>query len=407
MTRVHKLCKVWIGVVWLIGLAMLSGADWLQFRGTDNTNLATGACPPTDLGASVAWKAGLPGRAVSGPIVVGKRVFVTASSGNRDDRLHVLCLDTDSGKSVWERQFWATGRTLTHPTSAVAANTPCSDGERVFALFSSNDLVCLDLEGNLLWLRGLTYDFPTAANDVGMASSPVVVGKTVIVQVESQGDSFVAGVNTNTGETRWKIQRPHAANWSSPTVLRGARREQDRVLVQCGENVNVLDPMTGQSTWSYDAACKTIPSASTDGERVYVPSEDGLMAFKRDLSSAASPLLWTEGRLSPSAPSPVARDGRVYVMKRSVLACADAETGKTLWETRVKGNSFWATPVLCGDYAYLVSADGVGQVVNIAGEKGQLVSQYDFGEPVLGSPAIVDGALYVRSEKRLWKIAKP
>ena len=87
----------------------------------------------------------------------------------------------------WERQFWATGRTMCHPTSSVAANTPSSDGKRIYAFFSSNDLACLDLAGNLLWYRGLTHDFPTAVNDVGMSASPIVLGDTVVVQVENKG----------------------------------------------------------------------------------------------------------------------------------------------------------------------------------------------------------------------------
>ena len=109
---------------------------------------------------NVAWKTAIPGRGVSSPILVAGKVIVTAASGFKQDRLHVLCIDAKTGPIDWERQFWATGRTLCHPTSSVAANTPSSDGKRIFAFFSSNDLACLDLDGNLLWYRGLTHDFP-------------------------------------------------------------------------------------------------------------------------------------------------------------------------------------------------------------------------------------------------------
>ena len=149
---------------------------------------------------------------------VSGRVIATSASGASQDRLHVHAFDAASGKSLWERQFWATGRTLCHPTSSVAACSPMSDGQRIFAFFSSNDLVCLDLNGNLLWYRGLTLDYPTAANDVGMSSSPLVVDGTVIVQVENKGDSFAAGLDAETGQTRWKIPRKPEMNWTSPTV---------------------------------------------------------------------------------------------------------------------------------------------------------------------------------------------
>ena len=89
----------------------------------------------------------------------------------------------------------ATGRTMSHNKTCVAANTPCSDGDRVFALFSSNDLFAFDLDGNLLWLRGLTFDYPNASNSLGMAQSPVVIDGTLVVQSENDSESFAAGLD--------------------------------------------------------------------------------------------------------------------------------------------------------------------------------------------------------------------
>ncbi|HTU26922.1 MAG TPA: PQQ-binding-like beta-propeller repeat protein, partial [Pirellulales bacterium] len=208
----------------LCGANLAGGQDWLQFRGpnTDRTTSGRGGSPPAlkkssasarpeptdfDRGLKIAWQVDLPGRGPSSPIVVDGRVIVTASSGVRQDELHVLAFDAQDGHPLWERQFWATGRTLTHPQTANAAPTPASDGQRIFAFFSSNDLVALDLDGNLLWVRGLTQDFPRLGNDVGMASSLLVVGKRVIVQSESQGDALVAGIDTADGTTRWQLAR--------------------------------------------------------------------------------------------------------------------------------------------------------------------------------------------------------
>ena len=173
MTSINKL---------LLALAILvsfTGADWLQFRGSQSTGVAPDADLPLNWSENVAWKSPLPGRGPSSPIVVGGRVFVTCSSGAKQDKLHLLAFDAEGGHQEWERQLWATGRTFTHPSSAVAANTPASDGERIFAFYSSNDLACYDLDGNLLWFRGLGHDYPKAGNDIGMSSSPVVVGETV------------------------------------------------------------------------------------------------------------------------------------------------------------------------------------------------------------------------------------
>ena len=121
-----------------------------------------------------------------------------------------------------------------------------------------------DLDGNLLWYRGLGYDYPKAGNDVGMASSPVVVGDTVVVQSESQGDPFAAVIDTATGETRWRVARPTKMNWVSPTAIRG-KDGKHIVLLQSGNGITALDAKTGDQLWTYDASCGPIPSLTTVG----------------------------------------------------------------------------------------------------------------------------------------------
>lgn len=386
---------------------VVAAGDWLQFRGTDNRSVAASEPVPAewDDEKNVAWKVGLPGEGVSSPIVVDNRVVVTASSGPNQDRLHVLCFDVENGQLLWHRQFWATGRTLHHPTSSVAANSPASDGQRIFAFFSTNDLIALDLDGNLLWLRGLTSDYPKAGNDVGMASSPVVVDSTVVVQVENQGDSFVAGIDADTGENRWKIPRNESANWASPTVLSSVDGGQDLVLLQSGTDLAAVEPRTGRTVWKYEDACGTIPSATVDGHEVYVPAE-GLTALSLPAGGGDPTRLWQSNKLSVGSASPVVHDGKVYIVKRAgVLSCGETASGEVLWQLRLKG-TFWATPVLADGHLFLINQEGLAQIVNVAGEEGELVSQYDFGEPVLGSPAVADGAIYFRGESNLWKIAE-
>jgi outer membrane protein assembly factor BamB len=380
--------------------------DWRQFRGTRQSSVVAEASIPTTwditTGENVAWTAELPGRGPASPIVVQNRVVVTASSGAAQDRLHVIAIDADTGKQAWHRQFWATGRCFTHPQSANAAPTPASDGERIFAFYSSNDLVCLDLEGNLLWYRGLAFDYPKAGNDAGMSSSPVVIGDTVIVQVENQGDSFAAGLDTATGETRWRIKRVPEAIWSSPVELRG-ENGKSLVLLQSGRQLTAVDPHSGEEVWKYEAACQGIPSSTVDGNRIFLPAE-GITALDASPESAAVKFVWAANRLGPGAASPVVYDGRIYTVNRApVLVCASADSGEVMWQQRLSG-AFWATPVIAGKHIYCLNFDGACQVVSLAGEKGEVVATMEFGEILQASPAVANDALYVRSDKRLWKI---
>jgi outer membrane protein assembly factor BamB len=390
----------------VLRLGLLYGADWRQFRGTDGNSVSDEKNLPATFNAAtgehVAWKAPLPGRGPSSPIVVAGRVFVTASSGVRQDRLHVLCFDAQSGKQLWQRQLWATGSTVNNPFGAVAANTPSSDGKRVFALFSSNDLACFDLDGNLQWLRGLGHEHPAARNDVGMASSPVVTGTTVVVQLENQGDSFAAGIDAATGKTRWKIDRERGAIWSSPVLMRSKDGEKDRVLLHGRSKLTVHDPQSGKTVWEYAAACSSISSSTTDGNCVYLPA-NGLHALTLDAAGGNVKRLWHDERLRSDNCSPVVHGSRVYVIKSpGILVCADAADGRMLWQLRLKG-PFWATPVLAAGRLYCVNHDGLVQVVEL-GKEGKLVGSSQIDAAILASPAMADGAIYFRSDAHLWKI---
>lgn len=382
----------------------LAGADWAQFRGTQTNGVAAEQQLPKKWTDETAWKVDLPGRGASSPIVVDGRVIVTCASGANRDRLHTLAFDAKSGKQLWHRQTWATGRTFCHPSSSVAANTPASDGKQVYAFYSSNDLVCYDLDGNLKWLRGLGLDYPKAGNDVGMSASPVVVGDTVVVQIESQGDSFAAGIDTATGETRWRIDRDRQANWSSPIALEDSKGEPYAVLLQSPSGLTAHDRLTGKLLWKHEAECAGIPSPVVVGDIVYAPA-DGLTAIRISPESSATEILWSDNRLGPSSASTTVHDGRIYSVNRTgVLVCGDAENGEVLWRLRLKGR-FWATPIASGEFLYMVNSDGVAYVIAL-GEKGEIVGECELGETIQGTPAVADGAIFVRSDAHLWRFGK-
>ena len=179
--------------------------DWSHFRGDGGVSVGNASLPKTfGEKENIAWKIDLPAKGASSPIVVGNKVIVTCSGGDKQDQLYTVCVDATTGKKLWTQKFWATGRCFVHPLSANAAPTPASNGEHVLVFFSSNDLACLDLDGNLLWYRGLAVDHPKAGNDVGMASSPAVKDGVVVVQIECQGDSFAAGLDFAVDHRQWQ-----------------------------------------------------------------------------------------------------------------------------------------------------------------------------------------------------------
>jgi outer membrane protein assembly factor BamB len=376
------------------------GADWRQFRGNDCDGLSADGGPKTL--EKTAWSTPLAGKGISGPIVVGDRVITTTSSGHDQDRLHVVSCSTADGSIAWDRQFWATGRTQCHPKMAVATPTPASDGNRIIAFYSSNDVACLDHDGNLLWFRGLTYEHPKASNSLGMSSSPVIAGDTAIVQVESDDESFAMGLDIQTGQTRWKLDRPNRATWTSPVVLHGKGAREELVLLQSGKGLAAVKPKTGEAVWNYDEGASTTSSSAFDGQTIYVPSH-GLTALAVSEGTSV-PVRWRKTDVSPGMPSPLSFEQRVYsITGGPILVAADAKTGKLAWRIRLKG-TFYASPIEADGRLYVINDDGLGQIITLDAKRGTISSERDFKEGVMGTPALSGGALYIRSNQHLWKL---
>jgi outer membrane protein assembly factor BamB len=387
-------------------LATCFAADWPQFRGPSGSGVADASetSVPAQLSeASIAWKLPLPGRGLSSPIVIGDHVFVTCSSGPDQQQLHVFCVAVASGKVEWERRFRSSGRTMTHDKTNVAAPTPCSDGQLVFATFSSNDVFCLDLQGNLKWLRGLTYDYPNASNSLGLASSPVVADHTLVVQSENDSESFAAGLSVEDGTNRWFKTRPKSANWTSAVILRSGGTST--VALQSSKGILGIAPATGSELWNYEEGASTIPSSAVAGDILYAPSS-GITAIQP--AGNAVQKRWRNEQVRPKTASPVASAGRIYFPEGGVLTALNAENGERLWKTRVQGD-YSASPVIANGHLYLVNEAGTVQVIPLdpaIAEPG-IVSTLALGETVLCTPAISGGAIYVRSDGHLWKLANP
>ncbi len=383
----------------------LGGADWMRFRGPGATGLALDAKVPTKLDAKkhIAWKADLPGRGLSSPIIVGDRVIVTASGGRDQTRLYVICFNAKDGSKRWERQFWATGRTMSHRKTCVAAPSPTSDGKFIYAFYSTNDVICLDLDGNLQWLRGLTHDYPNASNSLGMSSSLMVVGDTLITQVENDSESFAVGLDTKTGVNRWKMSRPAAANWTSPILLK--RKGGDLALLQSSAGMTAVEPKTGKVHWQFRDGASTIPSGVVGHGLIMIPS-NGLTALRHIEGSEAPEIVWKQSRLGPSTASPIAVGDHVFVTNKvGVISAANVKDGEVAWRLRIQG-PFSASPVAANGHLYFVNEKGLLQSVKIGAGEGELAGSIDLGQTVLGTPAIAGDALYVRSDRTLWKIAE-
>lgn len=389
----------------LTGSLNVNAADaenWLGFRG-DGTSTSSKAPAEVKVGegGNVAWKVAMPGKSVAGPIVIGDRVISTSSGGQEGEQLYITAVSLKTGKKLWEQSFRATGRPFCHPTSANAAPSPVSDGERIFAFYSSNDLVCLSLEGDLLWYRGLGFDYPKAGNDIGMASSPIIADGAIIAQVEAQGDSFAIGIDVANGTNLWRMGRPRQSNWSSPVAI-NRPDESVEVVMQSGTNIVAVDPRRGNIKWIIEEGADKIASGTPAGDYLLLPGSE-MMALNIGESATTPEVVWRNSRLSPRNASAVLNNDRFYSLKGSVLVAATVADGEQIWQKRLSGlGGTWATPVSANGRVYIFDQAGAGLVVEDQGDDAETIAEVDLGEGVLASPAIANGKLIVRTNQSLY-----
>lgn len=382
------------------------GADWPQFRGPNGLGFSDETGLPTtwDLktGKNVVWKAPLPGRGISCPVVVKNRVYLTSSSGYRLDRLHVLCFDVDTGKKLWERQFAATGSTHCHQKTSMAGPTPVADEERVYALFGTGDLACFDSDGNLIWYRSLVGDYPTVANALGLAASPVVWKNLLFVPMENVGDeSFAAALDVRTGQNRWKTDRTRDINWITPLVL--TRSDGADVLFQSGNALTAYDAETGSRRWEYQGSLSTVASPFPLAGNVLASGGEAVVVKPQPENGTAEAQLKTS-RLRSGYTTPLGYRGRLYAVSGNFLNHIDAADGKAGEAVRLPGKGpYWASPVAGDGKVYLVAEDGSVFVVK-AGVKPQLLATNAVGEECVATPAIAQGSLFLRTSGHLIRV---
>jgi outer membrane protein assembly factor BamB len=382
-------------------VSVLAG-DWPQFRGRGGTAISEEKGLPVKWSdtENIRWKAELPGRGVSSPVIAAGRVYVTAASAYRQQRLHVLCFDAVAGEKMWERQLAATGGTMCHPKTSMAAPTPATDGKSVYALFATGDLAAFTRDGDLLWYRALVRDYPEITNQVGMAASPVLAGDTLLLPLENAGDSFALGVDVKTGRNRWKVPRRRDINWVTPTVTRF--RGKTAALFQTAGEITAYDVSNGEVLWSYKGTnLGSVPSPALLDDLVIVP---GTPSVALRVSEGGNPeVVWKSRKLKAAYASPVVYKGRIYAMTDIGVACLDAATGEEIWRERL-GHGFSASPVIADGKLYVAKEEGDTSVVQL-GDKPKILANNTLKGPLLATPAIANGAIYLRTENHLYCIA--
>jgi outer membrane protein assembly factor BamB len=395
--------------------AVAAAEDWPGWRGprADGTVKDSGYPLSWSATENVRWKTELRGTGHSSPIVCKGKVFVAGCIEAEKKRV-LYCVDRASGKIEWERVAVVSPLEEKHIENSWASSTPAADGERVFITFLDRPrmrVFCYDFAGKIVWEKS-PGEFHSKH---GFCAPPTLYKDMVIVNGDQDAPegqaAFIVALDKRTGEERWRIDRPNKLrSYCPPVVIDAAGKKQ---LVLTGSKcVASYDPDTGRQIWLIDGPTEQFVSSMVLHNGVLLMTAgypvNWVMAIDPSGSGnvTRTHVLWAKENEGGYVPSPVAHNGKLYLVDDKGLAsCWDVKTGKRDWKERLSAKGHHASAVSADDRIYHIADDGTTFVLKAAPEFDILAANR-LGERVFASPAFSDGEIFIRGARHLWCIGK-
>lgn len=405
----------------LASSAIGKAADWPQFRGPDGQGRSVSGNVPLTWSETenITWKTALPGLGWSSPSIQGDQIWLTTAV-DEGKSLRALCVDRRSGQIEHDVEvFQLADPGPVHANNSHASPTPVVEGDAVFVHFGAHGTACLATDGQILWkTQALKY-----AHGHGPGGSPVVWKDLVFINCDGTDVQYVVALDKKTGEVRWKHERAHISQerrsgklevpmaYCTPLLL---DIDGETQLVSLGSDAVVGHrPETGEEVWWFTYSGYSNVARPVYGNGLlYFASGFGTPVFyaakvggQGDITESG--LVWKVNKsgVVPLDVSPLLVGDELYTITDSGIGvCYDAHSGKQNWQKRL-GSKFWASPVFADGKIYCLDADATTTVLAPGPEFEQLATNKLEGQ-AQASPAIVDGAIFLRTDTHLYRIEK-
>lgn len=400
--------------------------NWPQWRGPDGNGVVAPGEYPVVFSATngVLWRAPLPGKGTSTPIVWDNRIVLTSGVGEGTNGLDgVLCFDWESGKPLWQVTL-GVQRPGRHRRGSGSNPSPLTDGQRAYVYFKSGTLAALGFDGKVLWKTNLQERYGSDSLWWDLGTSPVLAAGNLVVAVIQDTNAYVVALDPATGGERWKVDRifdnkPESGqSYATPLVV--PREGRTELVVWGADHLTGHDAATGAMLWqcggfnpSNAQAWRTISSpVISDGIAVVPYGRDQFVAGVRiggigDITAEAR--LWEKRGLGTDGASPIIFDGNVYIVNfKGKVWCLDLKTGGEVWSSALASGKgmVYSSPVLAGDTLYFSREEGDVYVCNVSPAGLRPLNHTRFDDVFIASPVLLRGRLLLRGEKNLWMIRR-
>jgi outer membrane protein assembly factor BamB len=378
--------------------------NWPGFRGPEGNGIAYQTDVPSEWDGksnkNICWKISIPLPGYNSPILWGDKIFL---SGADKKNQVVYCIDAGTGKIAWQAELNdipGTPAKRPRPTedTGFAAPTMTTDGQRVFAIFATGDIACLDFAGKKIWVKNLGVP----GNHYGHASSLVTYQDLLLVQYDHKAGGHLLALKANTGILIYDKPRDVDISWASPILVNTGTRAE--VILSSNPFVISYDPRTGRELWRVECMSGEVaPSPAYADGMVYVVNENARLAAIR--LEATPNVAWEYEDDLPEVASPLATKDFVFMATSyGSVSCFNSKTGERYW-IHDFDHGFYSSPILVGDKVYLMDMNGVMFIFK-ADKEFQLIGTCELGEKAVTIPAFSQGRIYIRGDKHLFCIGK-
>ena len=354
--RIRILCLTFLMALFVAlggARATLQTTDWTQWRGPsrDGRSAETGLLKTWPAqGPPVAWRTTGAGIGYSSFAASGGRLYTL---GGRNQREFVIAFDASTGKRVWETPA---GALFGNDRGDGPRGTPTIDGDRLYALGGSGDLVCLDVKaGKPIWTKNLMRDFGGSNIYWGLSESPLVVNDRVLVQAGGRNAAIVA-LDKMTGEALWRRHSDEPGYSSAVVAQVGNTQQAIFFTAHRAVGVSVRD---GRELWSYDRVSNSTANVATPvvaGNRVFLSSDYGTGAALLELTSSGAREIYFTPEMRNHHSTSVLVGDHLYGFSGSILTAMRLADGRVAWRDRSVGKG---SLIYADERLYLYSENGV------------------------------------------------
>ena len=382
---------------------------WPRWRGPSGQGLAAGKgyVDKWSDTQNVQWKTKLETTGNGSPIVWANRIFIVTGSADGTQR-GIAAFDRETGKKLWETQAPDTSNQPTNLKNGHASSTPTTDGRMVYAYLGPKGVMAVDFAGKLAWHA------PVGAMNAphGPAGSPLLYKDRIIIFQDHGGGGFIAAFDATTGARRWWTKRAEPVGWGTPIAVRAGTR--DEIIISSFRAVYAYNPDNGEVLWKVaHGNAEVIPTPVVGHGLVFASfgRQGPTLAIRPGGSGdvTATHVAWQAAKGAPYVPSTLVYGDELYMVndQTSVLTAYEAKSGAVLWQQRLGEvpNPFSASPVAVDGKVFFTNEEGETFVLK-AGKTFELLHVNKVNEPVLASPAMVEGTWYFRTPFHLMAVGK-